>query len=163
MGAARRGSPFPLACRCGCGHRLQERRPPVADARAPSGREGPLAAPLVPGPGRKGDTSMTRLAEEMLDDFAVQTGAASARSGTEHHLTDLGNARRLVERHGGNLLYVPARETWCIGDGCRFKRDDILEVENRAKETIRALCSEAADLGDEGARKTLAALALKRE
>src|SRR5439155_15584003 len=41
-----------------------------------------------------------------------------------HHLTDAGNAIRLVETHGADLRYVPAWGTWLIWGGTRWRRDD---------------------------------------
>ena len=72
------------------------------------------------------------------------------------HPTDLGNARRLVSRHGRDLRYAPQARQWLVWDGARWRRDETLEVEGRAKETITNLYREAAGLPDRGRRELVA-------
>jgi putative DNA primase/helicase len=57
-------------------------------------------------------------------------------------LTDLGNAERLASRHGKDLRYVTAWKSWLVWDGRRWQRDDLLEVERRAKDTVRSILTE---------------------
>lgn len=83
-------------------------------------------------------------------------------------LTDLGNARRLVERHGENLRHV--REWgWLVWDGRRWARDDNGAVARMAKDAVLTLYNEAADdlgraaaelqrLGEDAARRQAEAL-----
>lgn len=59
------------------------------------------------------------------------------------HLTDMGNARRLVARHGERLRYVP-EWGWLVCDGTRFRKDSAGQVEQLAKETVRQIYCEAA-------------------
>lgn len=66
-------------------------------------------------------------------------------AGERIYLTDLGNARRLVDRHGKNLRYSPALG-WLAWDGKRWERDDSGQVERWAKETVMAMYGEAAEL-----------------
>jgi putative DNA primase/helicase len=80
----------------------------------------------------------------------------------DHRLTDLGNAERLVELHGADLRYV-AERGWFAWDGRRWRRDDTGEAERRAKETVRQMYAEAADIAQDGARKTAVAWALRSE
>lgn len=54
-------------------------------------------------------------------------------------LTDLGNGERLVEMHGDALRYVPTSKKWHCWDGRRWVVDDLLDVQRRAKETVRAV------------------------
>jgi len=98
--------------------------------------------------------------EKALKLFAEAKPRSKAR---DFHLTDLGNARRLVARHGDDIWYVPAWNSWAMWDGCRWKKDDMLEVENRAKETVQSLYGEAAKLADEEERKKAAKFALASE
>lgn len=72
-------------------------------------------------------------------------------------LTDVGNAERLVLRHGHDLHYCHGSSSWYIWDGKRWRRDDSGEIERRAKETIRAMAAEARDLFDVAANLTQAA------
>ena len=62
-------------------------------------------------------------------------------------LTDLGNAERLVARHGADLRYVPQ---WgaMVWDGKRWTLDTTGEFARRAKDTVRAMVAEASALPD---------------
>lgn len=66
---------------------------------------------------------------------------------TDPEFTDLGNAERLIERHGHELRYVP-QWGWLVWDGTRWKRDEHDEVMEFAKETVRNLRREAAETND---------------
>jgi putative DNA primase/helicase len=82
------------------------------------------------------------------------------------HWTDLGNARRVVERHGADLRYCHPWKSWLVWDGRRWAEDQTAEVVRRVKETQKALYADTAkkilalgDVGDdEERRKELAAL-----
>lgn len=65
---------------------------------------------------------------------------------TTARLTDLGNAERLVAMHGDELRYVPRAKKWYVWDGKRWAIDDTLEVQRRAKRTMRALLHEAIEM-----------------
>ncbi|GAA2618858.1 phage/plasmid primase, P4 family [Actinomadura fulvescens] len=54
-------------------------------------------------------------------------------------LTDDGNARALVSRHGDRIRYVPERGKWLIWSGHRWEWDDIGTVQEAARETILAI------------------------
>lgn len=76
---------------------------------------------------------------------ASPNGSASLNP-EDPHLTDLGNAKRLVERHGQDLRYCSAQNAWLIWNGQRWVWDESGEIDRRAKETIVNLYREAADL-----------------
>jgi len=77
--------------------------------------------------------------------------------------TDLGNARRLVARHGEDLHYVFAWNSWLVWDTRRWARDATGEVERRAKETVGSMYADAASQDDEDTRRELAKWALRSE
>ncbi len=77
--------------------------------------------------------------------------------------TDLGNAERLIHRHGRDLRYCHAWKAWLIWDGRRWKLDDSGAIYRRAAETVRSLYAEAAKLVDRGEREDLAEFARKCE
>ncbi len=60
------------------------------------------------------------------------------------NLTDVGNAERLVERHGEDIRYCYPLSQWLCFGGQRWRGDDAGEVERRSKETVRATLREAA-------------------
>ena len=81
----------------------------------------------------------------------------------EAHCTDLGNARRLVARHGADLRYMPWAKKWLVFDGRRFAFDDDGEVVRRAKETVGSIYEEASQARDTAVRKQLASWATRSE
>jgi putative DNA primase/helicase len=72
------------------------------------------------------------------------------------HLTDLGNAERLVAQHGRDLRYVHLWRRWLVWDGTRWAVDDAGEVERRAIETVRSIYAEAERAEDGEERKRIA-------
>lgn len=59
-------------------------------------------------------------------------------------LTDLGNAERLVDRYGQDLLYVPEWGKWLVWDNCRWVPDiDSVRVRELAADTVRSIKTEA--------------------
>ena len=79
------------------------------------------------------------------------------------HLTDLGNAQRLVALHGTDLHYCHPWKRWLIWDGTRWKVDDTAEIERRARDTIRKIFFETASEEDPDIRKKLCSHALASE
>lgn len=77
--------------------------------------------------------------------------------------TDMGNAERLVARHGSDIRFCHPWGQWLVWDGRRWKIDDTGEVERRAKRTARAILAEARSLDDDDRRKGHAAWALTSE
>jgi P4 family phage/plasmid primase-like protien len=65
--------------------------------------------------------------------------------------TDLGNAKRLVARHGENIRYCAIWRKWLYWDGRRWVIDETGHVVERAKETAEALLIEAIHAGDKHA------------
>ena len=78
------------------------------------------------------------------------------------HLTDLGNAERLVADHGERLRFIPGLG-WYTWDSRRWKRDRDGDVVRCMKETVRGLAAEAATVRDDTTRKQLLAHALRSE
>lgn len=70
--------------------------------------------------------------------------------------TDMGNAERLIARHGHDIRYCHAWKRFVVWDGRRWKPDDTGEVTRRAKQTVRAIYAEAAAVvGDDDESKAL--------
>jgi putative DNA primase/helicase len=80
-----------------------------------------------------------------------------------YNLTDLGNARRLVHRHGRNLRYCWLWRKWLAWDGKRWVKDDTGEVYRLAKETVSSIYQEAAAAPNDEARKELGKHATRSE
>ena len=79
------------------------------------------------------------------------------------NLTDLGNAARLVHRHGRNLRYCWLWRKWLVWDGKRWVKDDTGEVYRLAKDTVASIYREAAAAPDDEDRKALAKHAMRSE
>lgn len=58
-------------------------------------------------------------------------------------MTDIGNAERLVYRHGKDLKYCATLGGWFIWNGMYWERDETEEIKRRAKETVRSIKDEA--------------------
>lgn len=67
-------------------------------------------------------------------------------------MTDLGNAERLMRRHGQDLRYVPAWKLWLRWDGKRWARITDEELHALAIETARGIYDEVAEAGQRGDR-----------
>jgi len=85
------------------------------------------------------------------------------KHGEKYHLTDLGNAERLVARHGQDLRYCHLWGKWLVWDGRRWKIDDTAEVVRRAKEVVRLMYAEAANIEDKDERRALIKFAMRSE
>jgi len=77
--------------------------------------------------------------------------------------TDLGNAERLVARHGHDLRYCHAWNRWLVWDGRRWAVDKSGDARRRSYETVRSIYQEANREEDEDARKALAKWAVQSE
>lgn len=98
-----------------------------------------------------------------LRDIAEDIEGRYAPAAAEYPHTELGNAERLVARHGANIRYCPDWRSWLIWDGVRWKRDEIGEIMQRAKEVVRSIYAEAAKVRDSEERKAAATWARKSE
>ena len=77
--------------------------------------------------------------------------------------TELGNAHRLVRRHGEDVRYVHPLKAWFIWDGVFWRRDDSGDIMRRAESTIEAIFDEAKEIADEEIRTAFRKFALKSQ
>lgn len=99
----------------------------------------------------------------MTDKLAAELQERYAVDQADFNLTDLGNAERLVKRHGENIRYLTRSKTWHIWDGRAWTEDESAVIFTLAKETIRTLYEEAYTLRNDDLRKKASAWALKSE
>ena len=85
----------------------------------------------------------------------------TAQPGDEN-LTDLGNARRLCRFFGQDIRYIHAWGKWLCYDGTAWRMDETGAIHRLARETVRMMYTEAAQL-DGAARTNLAKHAIKSE
>lgn len=56
-----------------------------------------------------------------------------------HAYTDLGNAKRLIDRHGQDIRYVPAWSRWIIWDGHRWEPDELGKIDLLVSDTVEQI------------------------
>lgn len=88
---------------------------------------------------------------------------AAGQADEEVHETDLGNAVRLVSRHGQDIHYCFPQSRWYAWDGTRWARDAVGEVYRRGKDTVRSIFAEAAATPTDDQSKRLALHAIRSE
>jgi putative DNA primase/helicase len=69
--------------------------------------------------------------------------------------TDLGNSERFIRQHGQNLRYCVESGTWHVWSGSRWEPDNLKQVHQLAKKTVKAMYSELAAESDDDKRKAL--------
>ncbi|MFC1971192.1 phage/plasmid primase, P4 family [Chloroflexota bacterium] len=79
------------------------------------------------------------------------------------NLTDMGNARRLVLKHGENLRYCWENKEWLVWNGLVWEPGSNAKVVEMAKDTVRNMYLEAYESEDPGKRNELASHARKSE
>ena len=82
---------------------------------------------------------------------------------TTFHMTDLGNAERMVTRHSEFLRYCHPWSSWLAWDGARWKVDDTAEVYRRAVETVRSMYVDASRIDNRKVRDVVIDWARKCE
>jgi len=78
-------------------------------------------------------------------------------------LTDLGNAQRLVYRDGKDLRYCYLWGKWLTWNGVTWGQDQTGEILRRAKDTVKAIYTEASQIDDDERRRDIVKHALKSE
>ncbi len=79
------------------------------------------------------------------------------------HRTDLGNARRLVARHGAHVRFIHAWDKWVVWDGGRWAIDETGAIHRLARETVRSIYDELSSIEDPDKRKEFAKWAFGNE
>ncbi|WPE18696.1 phage/plasmid primase, P4 family [Candidatus Thioglobus autotrophicus] len=79
------------------------------------------------------------------------------------HLTELGNAKRLVDKYNSTLKYVVEFKRWLVWGGNRWIFDETGEVYRLAKKTALGIYDESANTSDDNKRQALAKFAVKSE
>jgi putative DNA primase/helicase len=85
------------------------------------------------------------------------------QAGLPFQISDLGNARRLVSRHGKRFRYLCDRRKWLYWDGRRWADDDLGEIKRAAKETVEAIFEESLSEPDDRRRNDLRKFAIRSQ
>lgn len=94
---------------------------------------------------------------------ASQPVATTASTVGAPNLTDLGNAKRMIQLFQNVLLYCPTHGSWYVYDESRWKRDMDGAVARHAKATVATIFDEAATETDPGRQTGLRRHALRSE
>jgi putative DNA primase/helicase len=89
---------------------------------------------------RSNGTGQKEYTPVSLEENTERSKLVLQQSKLEH--TDLGNARRLVLRHGSELHYCHCSKTWFCYDGMRWAPNSTGEIHRRAKETVLSIFDE---------------------
>jgi len=100
---------------------------------------------------------------EDTPDWTPANSTATSTAFRDFHLTDVGNAQRLVALHGRDLHYCYGHNRWFVWDGKHWAIDESGAVTRKAKATIRELYTDAGSLTDSGERKAVAQWAMRSE
>ena len=76
-------------------------------------------------------------------------GPRDGRVSAKRPMTEFGNAERMLDRYADSLMYVPEISSWFIWTGIYWRKAMQVEIEHLAKETIRALHNEIADVRED--------------
>lgn len=101
--------------------------------------------------------------EGEADDLPDSSIGAEAEAPKAHALTDLGNAERLIAKHGDDLRYVGRWNHWIVWDGTRWQKDHLGLVRRRAHDTVRAIIAEGLCAGSDEERARIATWATQSE
>ena len=97
------------------------------------------------------------------DDEVASIAQSIARYPTTRPLTDLGNAERLVDRHGDKIRFCAQQDSWYVWDGRRWRHDVTQGVARLAIDTVRSIYEEARAETNDERRKDIAEHALHSE
>ncbi len=77
--------------------------------------------------------------------------------------TDLGNAKRLIAQHGDKIRFCFAWRKWLVWDGKTWHIDNNGQILRLAKDTVKRIYEEAANILDTQQRQTIAKWAVSSE
>jgi len=112
---------------------------------------------------QRGLASRTDAMRELAREWGIPCSEAGTHTTDERRLTDMGNAERLIVQHGRDLRYCSPWKCWLVWDGSRWKKDETYEPMRKAKETVRRIYAEAAEVDDDASRQQLVKHARRSE
>lgn len=90
-------------------------------------------------------------------------GAPEEEAVEIYNLSDLGNAERLVHKHGDHLRYLHNAREWLVWQKTRWQVDSSGHIERRAVDVVRDIYGEARACEDKDHRKRIAKWARESE
>lgn len=107
--------------------------------------------------------AVIEVGRSLPDPRPARAGGHGERPFSTYNLTDLGNAKRLVARHGHKIIFCHAWNRWLIYDATRWRADETGEIFRLAQDTVADIYQEASAAHDATTRKNLAAHASRSE
>src|SRR3954453_9039826 len=97
--------------------------------------------------------SAKRSKVDMLPPVTMEREAQKAAAKPLYeHRTDTGNARRMAALYAGKILFCATFRAWLIWNGRYWARDESLEIERLAKQTVEQMHREAREHPNEEER-----------
>ena len=110
-----------------------------------------------------GQKTIQKALQSITKNYPQKIKTSIAVKQPDFHLTDLGNAERLVYRFGDNIRYCHHWKKWLIWDGCRWCPDETNQINELAKKTVIKIYHEAKHTEDDNRRQALARHAVSSE
>ena len=96
---------------------------------------------------------LTNTTIAVADVRAAMGGNKSTVKRTDkRQMTEFGNAERMLDHYGDGLMYVPEIDTWYMWSGVYWRVVSLVELEHLAKETVKSLIGESADIDNDDER-----------
>ena len=93
-----------------------------------------------------------------LEETEVRTIAESVsryEPSRSYPFTDIGNAKRLVDQFGTDILYCPAYKSWFIWNGEVWQKDESNQIMERAEMVVEQIRTEAAAIPKDGLKNKM--------
>lgn len=100
-----------------------------------------------------GVPTLIELLDKKVVDAALRWLGIDRAQHRGYHWNDTGNADRLADLHGHELIYCAERKSYYVWTGQRWQLDEFVEVEKRAEKTILEAFTEAKQMTDGEKRK----------
>jgi putative DNA primase/helicase len=101
-----------------------------------------------------GAPTLIRLVDKNVLDTAFRWLGIDQMRHRDYHRNDTGNADRLADLYGHELIYCTERNSFYVWTGQRWQCDEFVEVERRAEKTMLEAFTEARDIPDGDERKS---------
>lgn len=100
-----------------------------------------------------GVPTLVEFVDKKIVDTALRWVGVEATGRREYHWNDTGNADRLADLHGHELIYCTERQSYYVWTGRQWRFDAFVEVEKRAEKTMLDAFAEAKHIFDADTRK----------
>lgn len=100
-----------------------------------------------------GIPTLVEVIDKKIVDTALRWLGIERSQHRDYHWSDTGNADRLADLHGHELVYCTERRSYYVWTGRQWQFDEFVEVEKSAEKTILEALGEAKHISDADKRK----------